>query len=386
MILRINDRIRNRKVEHFNSFRFNLRYDSVASTFSFNAYFNPENSEHKDLFCIGHYHKCTLEHNGELLLTGYILSQVFNSGSSKELIGLGGYSLPGVLEDCHIFPDKVSKSDPILSNTSILDTLVNSVKQLITESSSYPLQSDTLSLKEIASKLITPFGLKMIIDPVVSKDMDSPFESTNAGETQTIKDYLTELAAQKNIILTHNEYGNLVFTRAKTDQQPVLDFGEIPGTSMSLSFNGQNMHSHISVLKQQDFEEDESVADEFKNQFTVRNPYVPYVFRPKVVVQTSGTSKDTPKVAKSALASELRSLTLKITIDRWDINKKLIKPNSIVAVKNPDIYLYDRTKWFVEEVEYSGDNESMTAVLTCVLPEVYNGKTPEYLFKGINEH
>ena len=80
MILKINDRIRNRKVEFFNKFSLELRYDSVASVFSFDFIFNSSNQEHIDLACIGHYHLASLEHNGELLITGYILSEKFNDG------------------------------------------------------------------------------------------------------------------------------------------------------------------------------------------------------------------------------------------------------------------------------------------------------------------
>ncbi len=350
MILKINDRIRNKRVHYFNEFRVSLRYDSVASTFQGSAYFDPQNTEHRDLFCIGHYHTCSLEHNGELIMTGYILSETFNSGVVPEPVVFAGYSLPGVLEDCNI---------PV---------------------SLYPLQSDELSLREIAEKLIEPFGLKMVIDPEVSDLMEEIYDTTKAKESQTVKAYITELAVQKNIIVTHNERGNLVFTKAKTNQNPVIDFGNIPGVRMNLSFNGQQMHSEITVMKEADMDGGNA------GEVSIKNPFVPYVFRPKTIVQTSGDDIDTEYVAKMALAEELKNLQLTITVDRWDVRGRLIKPNSIIAVQNSDIYLYKKTKWFVQEVEYTGNYESMTATLKCVLPEVYNGEMPEYLFKGINLH
>jgi prophage tail gpP-like protein len=351
MIIKINDRIRNRKVEFFNSFNLNLRYDSVASTFSFSFYFNPENKEHKEMVCIGHYHKVTVEHNGELLLTGYILSQVFTSSNVKQLVPFGGYSLPGVLEDCEI-PPKL-----------------------------YPLQSDGLTLREIAQKLIAPFGLQMVIDPLVSSQMDSVFEKTTASESQTIKAYLTELASQKNIIISHDEKGNLLFTKAKADKKPLIHFQTgVIGTSMSLSFNGQAMHSEITVMKQASSDGGNA------GESTIINPYVPFVYRPKVIIQSSGDDVDTEQAAKNALAAELKNLQLTIVTDRWEVDGKILKPNNIIEVTDQEVYLYKKTKWFIESITYVGDNQKMTATLTCVPPEVYNGKTPEYIFKGINLH
>jgi len=350
MILKINDRIRNRKVDFFNNFRLNLRYDAVASSFAFDFYYNPDNSEHVDMLCIGHYHLCTLEHSDELLLTGYVLSEAFTSGPVTELAALGGYSLPGVLEDCTI---------PV---------------------SLYPLQSDKLTLREIASKLLKPFGLSMVVDPEVASLMDQVYDTSKANATDSIKSYLTGLTAQKNIVLTHNEKGQLLFTKAKTAQKPLIEFGNIPGTRMSLSFNGQQMHSDITVMKEADMDGGNA------GQYTIKNPYVPFVFRPRVVIQNAGDDNSTREAARNILAAELKNMQLTIEIDRWDVNQKLIKPNSIVSVQNPDIYLFKKTNWFVEEVSYTGDQSSMTATLKCVLPEVYNGQLPEYLFKGINLH
>lgn len=353
MILKINDRIRNRKVDFWNTFNLSLRYDSVASVFSFTGYFNHENPEHKDLFCIGHYHTCTLEHNGELLLTGYILSENFKSASKRTGIPISGYSLPGVLEDCQI-------------------GLPN-----------YPLQYDGLSLNQIAGKLIQPFGIKMVVDPAVATEMDKVYEKTTAKESQTIKDYLTELATQRNVIITHNAKGQLLFTRARAKQAPIYNYGEaggVPFREMELTFNGQGMHSHIHVVKQADSDGGNAGEE------TVQNPYVPYVYRPKVIVQNSGDDIDTQQVAKNALADELKNLSLKITMDRWEIDGKIIKPNSLITVLNPEVYLYKKTTWFIEQVDLKGDEKELTATLTCVLPEVYSGETPEYIFKGINQH
>lgn len=353
MELYINDRIRTRKLALFNEFSLSLRFDTVASAFSFSAYFNPDNIEHREMMCIGHDHIAIVKHNGETLLTGYVMNQKFSDSATKSLVSFSGYSLTGFLEDCQIDP------------------------------SSYPLQNDGLTLREIVSRLIKPFGLKMIVHSSVNSRMDEVFAETTAEATETVKDYITKQAAQKGIITTHNEAGNLVFLLADTTRQPIIHYqkdGGTPFTSMELDFNGQSMHSDITVVQQ--------ANDEGENagESSISNPYVPYVHRPKVMTQTSGTDVDTDKAARMALSSELKGLKLSIKTDRWEIDGKVLKPNNMITVVNPRVYLYKKSRWFVEQVDLIGNQNSATATLTCALPEVYNDKIPQYMFKGINEH
>jgi prophage tail gpP-like protein len=390
MNLIINDRIRKRNIELFNDFRVNLKYDSIASTFSFKFYFDPTNKEHAELACVSHFHEVIVQHNDETLITGYAISNAFNASSKKHLVEIAGYSKPGTLEDCDIPP------------TSLY-------------AGCYPLETTGLSLKDIALKLLKPFSIGLVIDAVAGANSQIQFEEAgevnivdgeiqngpgnifaseslgvsdasekkidkaNARQDQNIRSYLMELAVQRNIILSHDANGNLLFTEAKTNQKPIIDFdlpnGDIPGTSMSMSFNGQGMHSHIVVMSQAD------AAADNAGEETVVNPYCPILFRPVVHIQTSGTNVSLKEFGRQKLAAELKNVVLTIATDRWDINGALIKPNSIITVYNPECYIYNKaTPFFVQDVEYIGDAKKMTAKLTCVPPEAYNKQNVKNLF------
>jgi len=373
MVLKINDRIRVRTVDFFDRFKLSLRYDSVASVFSFGFYFDPLNREHAELACVSHFHEAIVEHNDERLITGYIISNTFNSGSKRELVQIGGYSKSGVIEDSDITPDY------------------------------FPLETIGLSLKQIAEKYIKPFGLNLVIDNnvaasselsfvsngdssdeevdsvVINKPLTEKLEKSidkaNAKESQNIKDFLTDLASQRNILLSHNAYGDLLFTEPKTNQKPIMHFeaGAI-GVSMSLSFNGQGLHSEIWAVKQAD--SDGGNAGEAK----IKNPFVPIVYRPKVVVMTSGTDITIDEFLQKELAKELKNITLTITTSDWEVDGKVIKPNNLITVKNPDLFLYKTTTWFIESVDFEGDAKQTIATLNCVLPGTYNGKSQRNVF------
>lgn len=351
MELFINDRIRNRKIQFFNDFSLSLKYDAMASQFSFKFYFNPDIREHIEVACIGHYHLCKLYHDGELILTGQILSEAFVDGPETQLVAIGGYSLPGVLDDCEIPP------------------------------SLYPLQSDLLSLREIASKYIKPFGIEMVVDSSVARQMDEVYEESTANAGQSIKSFLSELASQKNIVISHNAKGQLLFTRPSPNQKPVIDFSPgIPATQMSLSFNGQGMHSRIYAINQTDID-DINTSESF-----VDNPFVlPRVFRQKVSIQNS-EKIDTLQSAKNMRAQELKNLQLGIVTDRWQIDGKILRPGQIITAKNPKVYLFKKTRWVIEEIELTGNSTRTTAAIKCVPPSVYDGTEPVNIFAGINQH
>ena len=340
-------KIKNKQVDFFNEFTLSLKFDSIASTFGFKFYFDPTNELHKDLIHVGHYHKCTLEHNGELLLTGYLVNQSAVDSSKKDWVTISGYSLPGVLEDCEIPPDI------------------------------YPLQSDGLTLNEIAKKILDRFKLKYIVDSKIASKMNAKIKESTASDSQKCASYLSELASQRGIVVSHNRNGEVLFYVARTKLKPFMTFGSgIPGVEYKLSFSGQPIHSHITVMKEAD--------DEGGNagESTIVNPFVVGLYRPTVKVQTSGTDIDTETAARAALSEELKNIKLTISIDRWeDVNGKIIKPNQTIYVENAHVLIPKKSIWFVESVDFTGNSTDQRAVLTCVLPEVYNFETPVNIFE-----
>ena len=355
MELSINDRFVNRTVKYFNEFSFKLAYNSVGSTFQFVIDYDYTNPEHKEMDCVSHYHEATVTHLGQTLLTGVLVSQKFSVSKVKNLSSFFGYSSPGVLEDSSIPPE------------------------------SYPLQSNNLTLTQIANKLVRPLRPKLdiVIDDSVADRMNSSFDTSTASPTSKIKGYLADLAQQKNIIMSHNELGALVFTEAKTNMEPLIDFDltkEVPiGFEFDFDFNGQAIHSHITVKKQA------SMTGGNAGDFTLRNPYViGSVYRPLVLTQSSGTDNDTKLVAKRALANELRNLPLTIKMDRWDLDGVIVRPNNTITIYAPQLYIWKKTTFFIESIDFSGNNTEQTATLHCVLPECYTNEVPVSIFAGIN--
>jgi len=214
-------RINNKTFFFFNNFSVKLILGSVASSFSFLARFNPNNLEHRILFKPLSFNKIEVfTDENRLLLTGIIVNHDFNSEKNPQLVKISGYSLGGVLED----------------NTIPL--------------SLYPLESINRSLKDITERLLKAFNLKLLIDSSVLNEVNLIYKKTIASPTESIKNYISKLSSQRNIVLSHNEKGDIIFFRPNINLRPKILFNDKNTINISLLVKGQGLHSEISVLRQ----------------------------------------------------------------------------------------------------------------------------------------
>lgn len=325
----------------FNDVAIQLSLDSIASSFSLVCRFNPDNPDHREIFKPLSYKRIEIfDGTSEIVLTGIIVSHEFNASSSPELIKISGYSLGGVLEDVTI------------------------------PQSAYPLESLKRSLKEITEKLIHIFGLKLVIYESVKKDANLIYDKSVAEPSETIKSYLAKLTAQRNIVLSHDAQGNIILFRPNVLARPSFFFNEQNTINVSLSINGQALHSEISVIRQPSVNNKNiSPVDTIQNTMIGRR-------RTLVKVLNSGTDTDTANAASNTLAGQLKNIAIKVTIH----NILNIKPGQIVEVQSPRAYLYSRTRLMVQSVNIKQNNESETMDLSLVLPETYNGSAPKNIF------
>lgn len=310
---------------NFSSYEINLKYNAIASTFSFQV-LNPVLD---DLF---DFPRCEILKDDLPILTGTILIPELKSSAKPELARISGYSVAGVLEDVEIPTDL------------------------------YPLQSDNLSLEEVAEKYTNPFDVNLAYTQNIETDMKAKYTKITADEGQNIKSFLNELASQKGIILTHNELGSLVFTRLEVDKlTPAAQFvdGSEGIKNMSLAINGQALHSKIVVIRQA------STKNPDAGQSEIDNPYC-NIYRPKTIILNTADVFDTGKAARKALSDEL--VNIKLTINTTEF----VKPGNIISVKSDNLRIKKFTDFFVEECVITGNKVDENYTLSCVLKDVYS--------------
>lgn len=337
MKLKINGRFFN----FFSDITVNYKLDSVASTFSFSGRFDPDNSEHREIFRPLAYHKVEIfSDDDELLLTGNLVNTDLGSDSKRELQNLSGYSKAGILEDCTIRP------------------------------SAYPLEKLNVNLEDLTQNLLSEFDIDFVVDDSVLNEMRIEYKKTVAQPTETIKSFISKLAAQRNIILSHNEKGDLVFFKPDLTAEPVLFLTPENTITMGLKVNGQQIHRNISVIRQPSKDNNSlSPVDTVENILVGAD-------RSITKVLSSGSETETKKAADNALAAQLKSIDFTVFLNRIED----VKVGDIIEVQNPEIHLYDRTKLVISSIVVKETKTSNEMTLKLVLPETFSGEPPKNIF------
>ena len=351
--------INNKIVSFFTAGSITLKLDSIASTFEFSCRFSPQNPDHQALLKPLQYLPVEIFNaKDKLIFTGTILNHRFRSNKGRELVVVSGYSKSGILEDVTI---------PV---------------------SAYPLESTNRSLKDIAEKLCGLYGIKVLVSdqaksisggPVKEKKIffsaksdyetikaksNSVFGRTSASPTESIKDYLAKLAGQKNIILSHNEKGDVLLFQPDLLQKPKYFFTKGNSLSMSMDVNGQAMHSEINIVRQPtDDNQGVSTTDVSRNTLISK-------YRPTTKILTSGEDTATKDAAKNELASELKNITA--TVELQNLFDE-IYPGEIVNVHNHYLYNYAYNRWLVDSITLKFDEKEDTTTLNLVPPESFSG-------------
>lgn len=359
----------------------NLRFDSVRSTFQIDGVYDPNNSFHVRSFLPFAYRKVEIFANDELVLTGVATSVSFTDSKDRQLTSISGYSLPGVLEDCTI----PLQAYPLETNGKTIRQIV----QTIVSDTDYNLNVVT-SGGEVDRLSNTELGLDTLESESVEESSDTTLETTSSSPQTTVQRYLSDILASKNLLLSHDENGNVLITRANANTRNVIAFQNQDILSVNLRCSGESMHRTLTVVKQASFEEEEGseftienpYITEFTTEINATNPYVPN-FRPTVQVQKSGGSETTATAARNLLGNELKNIAFTIQLNRWTFpNGQILRPNRTISIPaNRLVYLPRVTNLFIESVTFNGTPEEQTATLSCVVPETYNNLTPTNIFR-----
>ena len=327
----------------FDEVVINEKFDSVASSFSLKARYNPNNESHRQIFKPLAFNKVEIYDDENVLrLTGFTVNTSLRSSSIRELQILSGYSKAGILEDCTI---------PYIL---------------------YPLEKNNVSLSDIVSKILPYFKLSFETDATAKKDMELQYAKTVAEPSESVKSYLSKLASQRNIILSHKSNGDLLFFKPDVNSKPKYYFTKENALDMGFDVSGQGIHSDITVLRQPSDENPSlSPVDSVKN---------PLVLFDRSVVKTlsSGTETDTKKAADNLMAEELKNIKFTVLL-KGKFNDLFC--GDIVEVMNNEIFLYERTRLIVSEITRNESSKGDTVSLVLFLPETYTGDKPKIKFQ-----
>jgi prophage tail gpP-like protein/phage tail protein X len=329
------------RFEFWESLTITRSLDSIDS-FSFSAPFEFDSPGFRNLFVPFTYKPILIYVGSDLILKGIVISIRPNLDSRSSTIEVTGYSLPGILNDCNM-PYQPNKFEFL--NVNLLD---------------------------IAKALSKPFGLSVN----ASVNVGAVFPTVKIKPTQKIYNFLSDLAKKRNLILSNNLEGELIFLQSGETGNPVanLEVGKGVVTAISADFNEQEYYSHLTGITFVD-------TDIPGGQYTEKNPFLLNRIRP---ITFTAKDTDTANIKTTVNAKTGRMfanmLTYSISVASWiDTNRKLWEPNTTISLLAPQVFVYNKYDFIVRSVEFTKDANSETAIIELIPPGGFSGKIPEKL-------
>lgn len=333
--------IEGKRFRHWTSVTINQSLDSLSKV-SFSAPMESSNKAFRETFKPFSFKPVNVHVGGDLLFSGVMVlpyPRVTNTGKS---VAVNCYALPGVLNDC---------TAPV---------------------SLFPLEFEQEGLKAIAEKLSSPFG----IAAKFTEGEGAPFENVTCDFDKKILSFLAELAKQRNLVISNTKEGALLFQKAVSAGVSVdsLKQGQSPLVEVSASFNAQQYYSDISGI-------DPVMVGVESSAVTKTNPFLSDALRPFTFSVNDSSGEDVVKSVDAKMGLMFGNMvTYTAVVATWnDANGNLWKPNTLIDVEAPDAMIYKKFQFLIRNVVFSRSKESVSAVLTLVIPGSFSGKIPESL-------
>lgn len=308
----------------------------------FGAPFQQEDPAARGAFRPFSYQPVDVNVGGQQAFSGTMVAVDPVAGVDSSTVVVSAYSLPGVLNDC------------------------------TAPASAYPLEFNGQTLQGIAGTLAGLFGVAAAFP-----DGAGPvFERVALDPGKKVLPFLSDLAKQRDLVITADAAGSLVFWKATQTGSPVAQLaqGISPVVSVESMFNPQQYYSHITGL--------EFIIPGFKgSQFTARNPLLEGVVRPLTFAPTD-TEEGAVKDAVNAKLGRMfgNMVAYSVGVATWrDPQGELWQPNTTVTLVAPGAMVYQEYEFLIKSVQLISDSKSDSAVLTLVLPGAFGGPLPEAL-------
>lgn len=309
------------------------------STITLRAPFEPDRQEFRETFRPFSFKPLRVMVSGRLLFSGTLVGVSPTMGPERREVEVTGYALPGVLQDC-CAPGKT-----------------------------VPHEYNKMSFRGIAESIVAPFGIKL----VMRAPEGTPFKRVKLKEGQVLFDFLTDLAKQRNFVLSNTPEGALLVWKSVDAGDPVavLVEGQAPVSSVSAEFRPQEYYSEITGFAS-------SRRGRKGSKHTEFNPWLKRL-RPHSFKLDDTEKGDAPEETRAKIGrmfANVANFTLE-NLPGWRTPKdELWSPNTTIKLTAPSVMIYRRTEFLIRTVTLEQDAEKETAKLELVLPGAFSGETP----------
>jgi prophage tail gpP-like protein len=331
------------KFTGFTGYEINLSYDSF-DTFSLSAPYDIAQKELKAAILPFAFKDCEVYYLGELLFKGTLLTPDPELQAEATEITLQGYPLCAILNDCMIPPTK------------------------------YPADYANVTIQDIADPIAEAYGIKIMYPDGPGE----PFPDVSCEPTETVLNFLLNLANQRKLLFSNDENGRLVFFKAKKEAA-FTSFKEGDSRLLSITpqFSAQGFYSHITGHTKTDSEKD-SLSFTWENSYLINKGIVRHK---TIMVDDAITSFDLETAVKAhagRMYADCVSYSLKCDTHISE-NGKVFKKGMTTCIHSPSAMITRQTNFIVRNIKLLRTAEGKTAELSLVLPGSFTDDLPEAL-------
>jgi prophage tail gpP-like protein len=314
----------------------NLSLDSI-DTFSLGTSMSPENIDFVRSFEPFKYPELELRAGDELLLRGVVFPKETALGDKN--LSLAGSSLPGILNNLPVPPDK------------------------------YPLEFKNQDLRQIATTLAGYYGVSVQFAGAPG----APFSPAVSPEpAEKILEFLVKLAKKRSLLVGNTLDGELLFfSPGQSVVSTPLQQGEMPLLDAKIGFDDENMFSSVTGFGAAE-------AGRDPESFTVPLPLDSSINRPFVYTVSESQGADLQAAVKFK-SGRIFANAVKLSADvlNWrGANGKFWLPGDFILLRAPGLYFYNETKLMIRGIGLNRTAADETASLDLVFPGVYSGELP----------
>ena len=324
-----------------------LTVDNVGGGFSFETPFFPDTKEYRELFRPFGYQSAQIYIGGNLILNGTVELISPQLSESSNFLNVQGRSKTGVIVDC-TFEKADFGGGEFLANG---------------------LEFQSQSLESISKAIVKKFGIGVSFPDGAG----AIFETVSPqGATETIFDFLQNLARQRSLLIGQDNLGNLLFRKTKTKGAPIAELSEgHQGILLSQAeYDGTKRFSRYNV-----FGQSPDITDNFA---LVEDKTIP-ILRPKSISANDTNSGNINQSADWALSSDIsKSISIPVSYEGWlTPDGELWRDNEFITVTAPSLMIYKPSTLLIKRVTFKGQNDKKITELELTLPEAYNNSEIE---------
>lgn len=314
----------------------NLALDSI-DTFSFSTPFNADNAAFRENFQPFTYKTVEIRINNDPIVKGVLISR--DVTLTGKTLSLGGYSLPGILNDLPVPPDK------------------------------YPIEFKDQDLRQIATQLASYYDVEVEFEGSPGL-IFSPAVSPEPGEK--ILAFLIKLAKKRNFLVSNTVSGKLkFFVPLKSQVVTPLAQGAIPLLDVSITYKEQEMFSSVTGLGASQVGRDPEA-------FTIPISAIKNVNRPFVYTVSEAEGAELQSAVKfKAGRLFANAIGISTAVSTWrGKNAKIWAPGDFIKLRSPNNFFYNETNLLIRNISLQRTQSEESAALTPVFPGVFSGELP----------